>query len=345
MKDSVIAVAIFVALLVLIPFVFAETQKNVNSEENIYAQSDDAMQSKKNASVFFVRDSKTGAERSEDGYSFICGVVAGEMPASYEPEALKAQAVAAFSYCCYKKEQTADGGYVVTGKDVAYLSRNDAQKLWNRKFAENWGKIADAVRAVFGKAIFYEGRVIEANYCDMSSGVTESSKDVYGLALPYLVEVTSPGDRQAKGYLSRVRVPLAMFIQKVTDAFSAPTFDTNPQNAIRVLSRSQAGGVVAARLCGTKVTGREIRAIFSLRSANFTVSFQDGAYVFTVRGNGHGVGMSQCGAEYMARQGKSWQEILGWYYRGTTIGDYLSGSFCSGSALSPVKESDLRKKN
>lgn len=336
MKDFIIAAAIFIAILLLIPFLLAETAHNVNNPDYIYAQSALTVQPGEKEITFSIRDGKTGALRDEEGYSFICGVVAGEMPAEYDTEALKAQAVAAYSFCCYKQAHVAAQGSIVTGTDVAYLSRSDAQKLWGSRFAAQWAKIADAVRAVYGQALFYGGQVIEANYCDMSSGITESSKDVYGTALPYLVEVESPGDTQAKGYLSRVRVTLAQFKERVSGLLPGVKFGADPQGYMTVLGRSKAGGVTSVKLCGTQVTGRDIRALFSLRSANFTVSWQDGGYLFTVRGDGHGVGMSQCGAEFMARQGKNWREILAWYYRGTTLGHFPADS-ADGSSSGSVQ--------
>lgn len=322
MKDWIIAVAIFALILLFTPMLLAGTGKTVNNSSYTYSSKEKIIDSTSKDITFRVRDFQSGVQDTVVGFDFICGVVAGEMPSEYNEQALKAQAVAAFSYCCYLREHSTGGAYIRIGMDVAYLPRDSAKKLWGTDFEKQWGKIEKAVRQVYGKALFYDGNVIEATYCDMSSGITESCKDVYGNVLPYLVEVASPGDKLEKDYLSHVTLTLEQFIEKVSASDSEAKFDIEPEKFLVNIRRSGAGGVDTATLCGKNVTGRNIRSIFSLRSTNFTLAYSGGKFTFTVKGYGHGVGMSQCGAQYMARHGSSWQDILRWYYKGTTIGDY-----------------------
>jgi stage II sporulation protein D len=156
----------------------------------------------------------------------------------------------------------------------------------------------------------------------MSSGVTENSKDVWGNSVPYLVEVQSPGDKLQKDFETHVTVTQTDFHTSVAAVVKGAVFSSNPRSWLMDVKRSDAGGVTTATLCGKNVSGGDIRTIFGLRSTDFTVSFNSGKFTFDVKGFGHGVGMSQCGAEYMAQQGKSWQEILEWYYPGVSVGNY-----------------------
>lgn len=330
MKDFIAAVAVFMVLLLIIPTIVVGAAFDVNKQSTLNASSTGVRQAGKSAAlpddvVFKIRDAKTGAQQNVGGYELICGIVAGEMPSEYDSEALKAQAVSAFSYCMYIRENTKDG-VCVTGKDVAYLPENSAKKLWGGDFEKQWAKIDAAVRAVYGKALFYDGRIIEANYFDMSSGCTENNNDVFGNFEPYLVEVKSPGDCLEKGFKTQVKFSLKEFESRVKAFDSKTVFGKDPSHFIEIKKRSGAGGILEAALCGKKVTGRQIRSLFDLRSANFTFAYNGGkdpSFTFVVLGYGHGVGMSQCGAQYMAKQGKNWRDIVTYYYKGAQIGDYL----------------------
>lgn len=330
MKDYIIAAAIFVLVILILPLVLANSGKRVNKSEPVYA----SLATTQGDVDFTVTEAPKGLKSTVEGFDFVCGVVAGEMPSDYDPEALKAQAVAAFSYCCYLSQH---GRTIEPGEDVAYLPRSEAQKEWGKDFSARYGKIEGAVRDVYGKALFYGGVVVEANFFSISSGVTESSRDVFGEDLPYLVEVKSPGDQLAKGYETHVAISVPQFEKKVREAYSGALFG-DPESFVTHIKRSGAGGVLTADLCGRTVPGTEIRELFSLRSTNFTVSAGGGKIDFDVKGYGHDVGMSQCGAQYMALEGKSWRQILAWYYPGTAVGDYLSNPFAGGAtaALGPA---------
>ncbi|HEX2938656.1 MAG TPA: stage II sporulation protein D [Ruminiclostridium sp.] len=322
MKDFIIPIAIFALLMLFVPMFLVGKAQNVNNSLNTYATAIETINQNGRDLVFQIRDGKTGKNETVAGFDFICGVVAAEMPVSYNSEALKAQAVAAFTYCCYQKEQ--GGALITTGLSVAYLSRDEAKAKWGSAFNDLWGKIELAVSDVYGKALFYNGKVIEATFYDMSSGITESCKDVFGQDQPYLVEVSSPGDTLQKDFISHAEFSLDDFKAKVKAFNPKPDFNGEPSSYLKVVSRSGAGGVMSADLCGKTVTGRDIRTLFGLRSTNFNLSYNNGKFIFEVKGYGHGVGMSQRGAEYMAEQGKSWEEILLWYYKGTEIKD-ISG--------------------
>lgn len=320
MKDFIIYTAVFALLILILPMILTLKHKNMNKTACVYATALQTVTPRASDIFFDFKDGKTGKEMRERGFQFICGIVAGEMPASYNSEALKAQAVAAFTYCCYQKEH----GGLKTGVNIAYLPQSEAQSKWGAKFADNWGKIELAVSEVYGKALFYNGKIINATFYDMSSGTTESCKDVFGDDFPYLVEISSPGDTLQKDFITHVSFTPDEFKAKVQSFIKNPDFSGDPANYLRVNSRSGAGGVISATLCGKTVSGNDIRSIFGLRSSNFSLAYANGKYNFEVKGYGHGVGMSQCGAEYMALQGKNYKEILLWYYKGANIADYLT---------------------
>ncbi|CDZ23670.1 putative membrane protein [[Clostridium] cellulosi] len=318
MKDFIIPVAIFLLLMLLIPMISLINAKKVNNHVNTYASASQTISIKSDNFTFKIKDGKTGNYETVKGFDFICGVVAGEMPASYNVEALKAQAVAALTYCLYQNEN----GTIVTGLSIAYLTPEEQKKRWSSNYENNKKKIEHAVSEVYGKVLTYDGKIIDAVFFNMSSGITENCKDVFGKELPYLVEVSSPGDTLQEDFISHTALTLDEFKAKVKGFDKDADFSGNPADYLKIEKRSGAGGVISARLCGKEVSGRDIRSIFGLRSANFTLSYKDGTFDFEVKGNGHGVGMSQRGAQYMAQQGKNWREILKWYYKGAEISDY-----------------------
>lgn len=329
MKEAIISIAVFAVLLLLTPLVLAGHTKNVNK---IRIHNSVVSAYKTDVSTFRVYNLSTKNTEQIAAFPFICGVVAGEMPAEYHPEALKAQAVAAFSYCCYLRTQRLDkvgaplpqnADFTIgSNKFVAYISKEQSKAKFGSNYDSYWSKIEAAVRAVYGKALTYNGSICNAVYCDMSSGTTESCKDVWGDDVPYLVEVPSPGDKLCKGYETHVDIAENKFCSEVLKFYKGAVFPSDHLQWISGINRSAAGGVISANLCGKKVRGVDIRSLFGLRSTDFSVSYADGRFTFDVKGYGHGVGLSQEGAESMASEGKSWEDILKWYYKGAQITDY-----------------------
>ena len=341
MKDKIILVAVFAMLMLITPAIFngnasvmtdkpakpAISMSIAPNNSTKPAQTSSIPTSNEKVSVLVV---KTGKVEQIDTLQYICGVVAAEMPVEFNSEALKAQAVDAYTYAIKRIEmdkQSPDPAY--KGAELttdpadccAYISVADLKTKWGTKFNVNWKKITDAVQAVFGKAMFYDNEPIAAVFHAISSGTTENAKDVWGTDVPYLQEVASPGDKLAPGYSSKVAVKQADFETKILAKFKGANLTATPDTWITDITRSTAGGVLTCDVGGVAVTGAQMREIFNLRSTNFDVSFSKKIFNFTVRGYGHGVGLSQYGADYMARQGKKWDEILKWYYVGIEIKD------------------------
>ncbi len=254
---------------------------------------------------------------------YIKEVVAAEMPASFEEEALKAQAVAARSYLearrnAYKKSGTPDvhkGAEICTDSAhcKAWISESERKKLWDSDRDKNWDKISRAVDATAGEVMTYSGEVISAVFHSTSSGKTENSKDVWGGERPYLVSVESPGDKASPKFKSEKEISLEEFKQIIRANVEGADFS---KELVGETVRSDAGGILTVSVGGVKIKGTKLRSIFGLRSTNVKIDIDGGKVSFDVTGYGHGVGMSQYGANYLAAEGKKYDEILKTYYTG-----------------------------
>lgn len=283
--------------------------------------------------VFRVFQTGTGQVEAVPAVEYICGVVAAEVPSSYHEEALKAQAVAAFTYACYQREYSRTHPQAVAaigGADLsddsnyyeAYLPEDKAREKWGNSFDSKWGHIRDAVSQVANKVIVCGGQPIDAVFFAVSSGQTEDSADVWGSSLPYLKSVDSSFDASSPDFESRKQIKKADFSAKVRAKYPTASIGADPSKWIAGIVRSPAGGVKQAGLCGVSVSGSDIRSLFALKSTNFTVTYGDGVFTFDMKGDGHGVGMSQYGAECLAARGKTWEQIVTYYYTGVSIADY-----------------------
>ena len=252
---------------------------------------------------------------------YIVGVVCAEMPAEYSVEALKAQTVVAYTFARYRKHENSDKDYDITDNttpDQAYMTDEDFKKRESVKYEEYKAKITAAVDEVFGQVITYNGKIALSIFHDISGGKTESAETLWGGSYPYLQPVESVGDLLSPKYLSEKTVT-AEELKTALKNYDI-TFKDSKNDWFSNIKRSESGTVLTADVCGVSLKGSEIRTALSLRSANFDVSFSSGEYHFSVRGHGHGVGMSQYGAHFMALQGSDYKEILKWYYRGCEIG-------------------------
>ena len=260
---------------------------------------------------------------------YLPGVVRGEMPASFEEEALKAQAVAERSYILYQvahgpKENHPTADVCMDSKCCnAYVSAEKAAQNWGDTAADNEAKIQKAVQDTDGYVALYDGQPILAVFHSSSAGKTESSGDVWSSDLPYLTAVDSPetGDSVPNYYSTAAFAP-ADFQTTFQAAYPQADFSGAPDTWIRDLINNGSDRVEKVTVGGVTITGVQMRTLFKLRSASFTVDAAADAVTFHVTGYGHGVGMSQYGANQLAKEGKNWQEILAWYYAGISIETY-----------------------
>ena len=252
---------------------------------------------------------------------YIARVVLAEMPASFEPEALKAQSVAARTYT-EKAMQTGGkhgDGSVCTEPSCcqayttveAFLARGGSQ--------EDLDKLLRAVADTEGLVLTYEGGLIEATYFSCSGGATEDAAAVWGVDYPYLKSVESPGEEGASAYTQTLDFTPEEFSETL-----GRTLVGSPENWITVTVRTEGGGVAEMVICGEAYTGVELRTLLGLRSTAFTVEPSCEMISITTKGYGHRVGMSQYGAEAMAVSGKTFCQILAHYYPGTVMEQWKS---------------------
>lgn len=257
---------------------------------------------------------------------YLMGVVAAEMPAVFPDEALKAQAVAARTYTMKKassapaKEHNGAAVCSDSAHCKAYRPLAECAAGWNENAETYSEKIKRAVRETDGEILLYDGEPITAVFHSTSSGRTESSVDVWGGNLPYLVSVESGGDESSPHFEEEKSFPPEEFRTRFANKYPSAVFDENPENWITNIKRSEAGGVKSISVGGVSVKGSEVRSIYELKSSNFTISYDNGNMKIRTRGYGHGVGMSQYGARALALEGKTYDEILKKYYTGVTLG-------------------------
>jgi len=268
-----------------------------------------------------------GKLQQMDMQSYLLGVVRAEMPATFEEEALKAQAVAARTYVLHKiagggsaNHPEADACDDITCCQ-AYKSEEDAAADWGEDAAEYEAKIHRAVEETDGECVLYEGAPVLAVFHSSSAGTTQDAASVWSASLPYLTAVETPeGEDTVPGYHSTARFPAAELKERLQAALPDADLEGRASNWFTNIQQQPNGTVTSLCVGGVKVGGNQLRTILELRSACFTISFEEDAVVFSVTGYGHGVGMSQYGANVLASGGMGYKEILEWYYTGAQVG-------------------------
>lgn len=260
---------------------------------------------------------------------YLYGVVSAEMPASYEKEALKAQAVVARTYTIYQIQNNGDkheGAHICDSSQCcqAWLTKEDRLAKWAENEREsNWQKIVGAVNETAGKIITYEGNPINAFFHSNSGGVTESSVNIWGgIEYPYLKSVETSGEEGYSQYSSEVSFTQEDLLNKIKEKYPDVQIDFNSEDSIQILEYTDSGRVRTIKCGNIQIAGTEARTILGLKSTNFVVNKQDGKIIFSVTGYGHGVGMSQTGADSLAKSGKGYEEIIKHFYTGVQITNY-----------------------
>lgn len=274
-----------------------------------------------NISVYLTEDKRIETVPLE---TYVAGVVAAEMPIDFEPAALEAQALAARTYIVRRLWLNDNSGVPVPGADVTdtqnhqvYRSLSQTKKLAESN-EEDWGKLKEAVKNTAGQVISYGGEPIEALFFSTSNGYTENSEEVFPAKLPYLRSVASPWDKERSPRASEtIEMKLSDFYQKL-GVKSLPA-GAAAQSTIRIVEQTEGHRVKLLAVGGILLTGEEVREKLGLRSASFEWFLQKDRIMLTVFGSGHGVGMSQWGAQGMAKAGMSAEQIVKHYYTGAGI--------------------------
>lgn len=316
LKKFVIWVAFVTLVVAVIPF-FMVFKKGFENPKETFENT---------VKVYFADTDEVKTMNLED---YIIGVVTAEMPASFNEEALKAQSVASRSYTLSKikaNKNLGDTSDFHKGADIctdfkhcqAYTSKEEAYKNWGSNAPGYYKKISNAVYDTKGEILTYKGEVISAVFHSSNSGKTENSKDIWGGDYPYLASVESFGEENAPKYKTNVKISVNEFKHKLKSEYDDITFDT----LIGESTYTSGGSVDEINIGNKKIKGTAMRRIFNLYSANFKIEQLGDNIIFNVTGHGHGVGMSQYGANYMASIGKTYKEILLNYYTDVKISEY-----------------------
>ncbi len=258
-----------------------------------------------------VKNEATGEIKEIPFEKYIIGVVAGEMPASYELEALKAQAVAARSYALYHMNGKEYDVTNTTSSQV-YLEENELKEKWKKDYEKNLKKIETAIAQTNGEYLTYNGEKVDAMFFAVSTGKTENSEEVFILKLPYLRSVSSTWDEKSPVFTDSVTM-------SIDDFYKNLNFPYNDNLKIEIIEKTSTGRIKKLKINEQEINGREFQTKLKLRSNYFEIIKTDNKITINTKGYGHGVGMSQFGANEMAKEGNDYKKILKHYYQGTEI--------------------------
>ena len=277
---------------------------------------------------FRIYNQSTGKVERINYKDYVRGAICAEMSPEFHPEALKAQGVAALTYALYNQKMHRGKDIpALHGADFAadplnwkgFVTKEIAKDRYGEKFDIYWSKICNAADEASQKIIIYDDAPILAAYHSTSSGITEAAENVWNHSLPYLTPVSSRGDLLAPGYETELTLSVQQFKEIALNSISNLTLGSEPNDWIEVLDRSEGGYVTSVRVGNQIIHGKKFRSILQLRSSNFTITCDGKNFYLTVCGYGHGVGLSQYGADFMAMQGSSSDEILCYYFTGAKI--------------------------
>ena len=291
-------------LVIIIPFLFVK----------IFVKTDEIKFKYVTNNIIRVKDEKTAKITEIPFEDYIKGVVAGEMPATFELEALKAQAVASRSYAMYQMTATKDNEYDVlnTTANQVYLTDEQLKENWKDEYPEKINKIKEAIAETSGEYLTYNGEIVNAMFFSTSVGATENSEEVFVSALPYLRSVDSKWDEESPAYTDTYTFSLEDFYNKLGLSY-------NETLNIEVTAKTSTGRTKTLKINGEELQGRDLATKLSLRSNYFDIVQNEKNITITTKGFGHGVGMSQYGANGMAKEGYTYDQILKHYYQNTEI--------------------------
>ncbi|MBQ7580890.1 MAG: stage II sporulation protein D [Clostridia bacterium] len=314
---------VFLALaMIFTPLLSLKDEKPSPIEEkteSVFLQSGE--KAPQNISVYLTKKGKTEKMSLSD---YVTLSVCAEISPNYEPQAIMAQAVACRTYALYMlKNGSYDKADISDDYTVhqGFIPKSELKEKWGDKFDVYFEKISSCVKAVEDKAIACDGRIIQPAFFALCCGQTENASDVWGGEVKYLKSVVSPGDELSENLTSVVDMTESEF-ESCCKKLKNCTLPDDKTKWIGKAERTQAGAVKQIAVGNGTYGGAEMQKAFELKSNNFTLEHNGDSFVFTVVGSGHGVGMSQYGADFMARRGSNYEEILKHYYTGVEIVDF-----------------------
>ena len=297
-------ILLFSCLIIIIPFIIV----------TIFIRNDEISFNFSQNSVVRVYRETTGKIETVPIEEYVVGVLAGEMPISFSEEALKAQAVAARSYVMVQMERNIKKDYDVvdTVMNQVYLDKEHLMAVWKSSYIDNINKIKYAVLSTRGEYISYNGKVAEALFFSTSPGVTENSEDIFGGKVPYLRSVSSIWDEVSPLYSTANTYTPEEFYKLLG-------LDYSKDLKIEIIDLTSTGRIKKIKINNKEFSAGDVMDLLSLKSTYFEIIKDDNKIIIKNKGYGHGVGMSQYGAEGMAEAGYDYQEILKHYYTGIEI--------------------------
>lgn len=285
---------------------------------------------------FSVLDIKSGQVTEIPVREYIIGAVCAEMPATFCEEALKAQAVASHTYALYQKMHSQNDSSLKDAdfsddpsKYQAFFTESEIREYYGENYEEYYGKVSAAVDEVCDLILVYEDEPIVAAFHSMSSGTTESAENIWGVNLSYLVPCDSSSDKNAPGFEEEYIFTPEEIKARISSKYEDAEFSSDTKEWFSEIQRSSSGTVTNLKAGSVQITGMEFRDLLSVRSAVFDICLtNDNKFSVTTRGYGHGVGMSQYGANSMALEGKTYEQILKHYYKDVSIKTVQNNSFC-----------------
>ena len=336
MKKMLLYILSFIILFFILPIIFtitpkAETEEVVSNIENVTQEqpepeAETITYDYQKYQTIKLLHSGSGQIEELPIDEYLYGVVSSEMPANYEVEALKAQAIVARTYTIY---QIMNNSGKHPGADIcdnssccqAWISKDERLSKWAPEEAEsNWNKIVDAVNSTSGKIITYQNKPIIAFFHSNSGGKTESSLNIWGgIDYPYLKSVETAGEEGYTQYSSEAKFTKEELLNKLKEKYEDCEIDYSQENCIQILEYTTSGRVKTIKFGNKEIAGTEARTILGLRSTNFTFTISGDEIIFSVIGYGHGVGMSQTGADALAKSGSNCEEIIKHFYTDVEI--------------------------
>jgi len=311
------AITLLVPTVLVLPFMQEKEENNLVNTKDIKKTSDSVIE------VSVYRENKDEIEKL-GLEEYVVGVVASEMPAKFEMEALKAQALTARTYIVKRlmNNQKAESELpeeAIVGDSInyqVYNNRDELKKIWESAgydWQKNMQKIEEAVRATEGQILTYEGDPIDATFFSTSNGYTENSDAVWANSISYLKSVESPWDVDSPKFKGETTISVADFEKTLGVSLAAGT------KIIDDVKYTVGKRIASVKISGKELTGTEIREKLQLKSTDFTMIRKGDTIKITTRGYGHGVGMSQYGANGMAASGKTYEDIVKYYYQGVEV--------------------------
>ena len=336
MKKMLLYFFTFVFICFLLPAMLTNV-KNKNKEiETISEETSEENEQEKEQQYDYTKygtikllHKKSGEVEEVALDDYLVNVVSAEMPASYEMEALKAQAVVARTYTIYKaQEKKHENADICDDSSCcqAWISKEDRLAKWEENQRENnWKKVTDCVNQTKGKIITYGNQAICAFFHSNSGGITETAVNVWGGGnYPYLQVVETAGEEGYTQYASEVVLTREELLNKIKEKYQDISINFDNDEDIKIIEHTESGRVKTIKFGNHEISGVEARTLLGLKSTNFEIIKENDKIKFSVKGYGHGVGMSQTGADAMAKQGSNYEDIIKHFYTGVEIKDVNS---------------------